>query len=325
MWMSSAKQIQSNGPGIANLATNGGPAPAPNLQHISKSAFAIDAQTEAQVLNLYSLLDGANQNVIREIAMLCVEISHPLHQRVNRMTVENLAIVFAPSFFRNPSDDTQDILLNSKNETKMTALLLAAVGQKYFSCDELDKIYYLLPPSQQLGGNLATGQNLGAMTPLDNGIMSPSANPTPMAAMGAPSFFNQASHMHYAPGIDDGRDSRMSGMSNLSSFNQTPPQNGSTYRPNGPSVGIPEHSTSPPSQSHFGSPVPQHRTPTSSAVPPPYNGPTTPQSTNSASGFFTSPAGPGAQPPGLPPRRGTFVQNGHQVLPQHPSQRNLGQ
>lgn len=161
------------------------------------------------------------------------------------------------------------------------------------------------------------------MTPMDGMMSPPSGNPTPMAAMGAPSFFNQASHMHYAPGVDDGRDSRMSGMSNASSsFNATPPQ--TSYRPGVPSVGIPEDSPATPVQSHFGSPGPQHRTP-SGAVPPPYNGPTTPQSTNSSSGFFTSPAGPGAQPPGLPPRRGTFVQNGHQVLPQHPSQRNLGQ
>jgi hypothetical protein len=45
----------------------------------------------------------------------------------NKMTVRNLAIVFAPSFLRCPSDDPMVMLTNSKYETQFTVLLLEAL------------------------------------------------------------------------------------------------------------------------------------------------------------------------------------------------------
>lgn len=44
-------------------------------------------------------------------------------------TVENLAIVFAPSFLRNPSEDPAVIMNNTKFETKFTANLFRIVGE----------------------------------------------------------------------------------------------------------------------------------------------------------------------------------------------------
>jgi hypothetical protein len=375
MWVDAAKKIQTNGPGAINLVqagpggvpqSPGGPAGPNNMYAatISKASFAIDQQTEAQILNLFSILDDHNQNVIREIAMLCVEISHPLNQRVNRMTVENLAIVFAPSFFRNPSEDPNEILMNSKYETKMTALLLAAVGTKYFDCSDLDNAYFLLPPSQQLGGNAASGigntntsLNLnqgggGGMTPLQP-PMSPNPGLSPMPST-AGSFFTS----------NNGNNNSDRAQTQLQPQPQPPPpqspayslQNSFSYNSSshGPGStlfgGIPENapinntsptptpplppqtptfsthsSYNPPSTpgggqggqgGHFQPP------PTPSSVSGYGTAPSTPQGSGS-SGFFNQPANPSGPPPALPPRRGTYVLPQNQVLPSHPSTRNL--
>jgi len=57
------------------------------------------------------------------------EISSEENSLVNRMTIDNLAIVFAPSFLRNPSEDPLDILAASKFETKFVAHLFHALNK----------------------------------------------------------------------------------------------------------------------------------------------------------------------------------------------------
>eukprot|EP00461_Guttulinopsis_vulgaris_P000073 UN00073 len=137
-WMNVAKTVTAPGMSQAqptadknNQSANGGALPSPTAQKTpSQEAFSSDPKSEQDVLQLFETLDPISKAVIIEIAVLCVEIAHPLNRRVNRMTIENLAIVFAPSFFRNPSDDPNEIMMNSKNEVKMCSLLLGVVGMK---------------------------------------------------------------------------------------------------------------------------------------------------------------------------------------------------
>jgi hypothetical protein len=75
---------------------------------------------------VYNRLDPLSQRVIAAITGLCIDVAE--HHRVNRMTIDNLAIVFAPSFFRCPSEDPLELLGNSKHETKLTASIIIAVG-----------------------------------------------------------------------------------------------------------------------------------------------------------------------------------------------------
>ena len=45
------------------------------------------------------------------------------------MSLENLAIVFAPSLLRNPSEDPLELLQNTKFETRFTSLFLAYIAR----------------------------------------------------------------------------------------------------------------------------------------------------------------------------------------------------
>jgi hypothetical protein len=51
-----------------------------------------------------------------------------VHSEVNRMSVDNLAIVFAPSVLRNPTDDPESMMKNSGAEVKFVRQLLLALA-----------------------------------------------------------------------------------------------------------------------------------------------------------------------------------------------------
>jgi len=81
----------------------------------------------ARVLTLFNKLPPITRKVIEQLAWVCQEISMEKNTIVTRMTMENLAIVFAPGLLRNPSEDPLVLLSNSKYETRFTILLFKAI------------------------------------------------------------------------------------------------------------------------------------------------------------------------------------------------------
>lgn len=73
-------------------------------------------------------LPAVNTNVLLTLAGLVSDITQPQHMQVNRMTIGNLAIVFAPSFLRAKSmDDPMQLLADNKPACAFIELLLTAL------------------------------------------------------------------------------------------------------------------------------------------------------------------------------------------------------
>ena len=71
------------------------------------------------IMKIYEALPSINQRILKHLADLVKEISNPSNVEKSKMNVENLAIVFAPSFLRNPSEDPLK-LVSSKDSTRRT-------------------------------------------------------------------------------------------------------------------------------------------------------------------------------------------------------------
>lgn len=91
-----------------------------------------DSPENSQVRALLDQLPAVNRAVLERICTgLVTPILLPEHVATNRMSIRNLAIVFAPGFLRNPSDDPMEMLNNSKFETSfVVSLFETLVGQK---------------------------------------------------------------------------------------------------------------------------------------------------------------------------------------------------
>ncbi len=79
------------------------------------------------VMALFEKLPPLTQRVIKFVGVLLREVSSPENAAVNLMTMDNLAIVFAPSLLRCPHDDPMELLSNSKFETRFAAILFSTL------------------------------------------------------------------------------------------------------------------------------------------------------------------------------------------------------
>lgn len=87
-------------------------------------------QSNPTVLSdLFSQFPPLNQRILLELSSLASFISTPAYAEKNKMTMENLAIVFAPSLLRCVSTDPYTLLENSKYETKFTASCMRKIGE----------------------------------------------------------------------------------------------------------------------------------------------------------------------------------------------------
>eukprot|EP00954_Amorphochlora_amoebiformis_P018313 1325274-Amorphochlora_amoeboformis.AAC.1 len=65
---------------------------------------------------IVSKLPRLNRNVLEYIIHFVTKIAQPRYVKVNKMTVSNLAVVFSPSFMRNPSTDPLEMIANMKHQ-----------------------------------------------------------------------------------------------------------------------------------------------------------------------------------------------------------------
>ncbi len=93
-----------------------------------KAAKVMGDIAPASLKAIYDRLEPVNQSVLRELALMAKAISSPEYHAVNRMTMENVAIVFAPSMLRNPSEDPLELLQNTKFETRFTAAFFTYIA-----------------------------------------------------------------------------------------------------------------------------------------------------------------------------------------------------
>lgn len=82
----------------------------------------------AAIGKLFENLPSLNQKILKELALMVREISDPRSVELSKMSVENCAIVFAPCFLRNPSEDVNTLMENTKYETKFTSALFRNIA-----------------------------------------------------------------------------------------------------------------------------------------------------------------------------------------------------
>ena len=76
------------------------------------------------IRKLYTELPPLNQRVLKELAIMVRDISEPSNADKSKMTVDNQAIVWAPSFLRNPSIDPQELMVSPSSEGTPTGMRL---------------------------------------------------------------------------------------------------------------------------------------------------------------------------------------------------------
>lgn len=80
-----------------------------------------DVQSAMDIVDELPLL---NRNIIKYLAKFLQVVGHPQHQAKTKMTVSNLAMVFAPNVLRCPSDNPLDILKATKDEQHFVKIII---------------------------------------------------------------------------------------------------------------------------------------------------------------------------------------------------------
>lgn len=75
-----------------------------------------NADNPAETLSVMNKIPELNRNVLSYLVHFLQVISQPENQEFTRMTVNNIAMVFAPNILRCPSDNLQMVLENTKFE-----------------------------------------------------------------------------------------------------------------------------------------------------------------------------------------------------------------
>mmetsp|Transcript_13245 Transcript_13245/g.40009 ORF Transcript_13245/g.40009 Transcript_13245/m.40009 type:complete len:916 (+) Transcript_13245:94-2841(+) len=86
---------------------------------------ALACETVEQVTELMRDLSPVARLVIEYLVAFVQLIGHPSFQPMTRMTLENLAVVFAPSLIRSGKDDPLQAMQNSTKERKFVELLFS--------------------------------------------------------------------------------------------------------------------------------------------------------------------------------------------------------
>jgi len=80
-----------------------------------------------KVQELFCQAPVLSQRVIKHVTHLMHEIVNEDNCKINKMSLDSLAIVMAPSFLRCPNEDPMELLSNSKYETRFTLLLFQSI------------------------------------------------------------------------------------------------------------------------------------------------------------------------------------------------------
>lgn len=99
---------------------------------------ALAAPGPEGALTLINKLPSLNAKVIRHLVKFLALMAEPDHVKATLMTLENLAMVFAPSLLRCPSEDPMMILANAKRECAFVKNLIIGLEPSVLSS---------LPPS----------------------------------------------------------------------------------------------------------------------------------------------------------------------------------
>lgn len=92
-------------------------------------AAKLDGFSSNEALEIYARLPAITQRIVNYLAdNLWVDIAK--NKKVTLMGVNNIAIVFAPSFLRCESDDPLEMMQNSKFESRFTSNLVAGLLEK---------------------------------------------------------------------------------------------------------------------------------------------------------------------------------------------------
>lgn len=82
------------------------------------------AKDAATATGIVERLPHINREVVKYLIKFLQQVGDPANQPVTKMTLDNLAMVFAPSFLRCPSENPQTIFENTRYEQDFTRTLL---------------------------------------------------------------------------------------------------------------------------------------------------------------------------------------------------------
>lgn len=86
---------------------------------------------QTRVLGVWADLDTTRQHIVSHLASLVQEMCQPDNAATNKMSFEALAIVFAPSFLKNPSLDYTNMMQKVKLEIEFVRLLLEVLPTQH--------------------------------------------------------------------------------------------------------------------------------------------------------------------------------------------------